>query len=83
MKRTRTRRGLFRNKYSFSEYLVNVGDFVQTEPLPKREAYNIYIAAHMWAWDRSCRVAVESYPVDDNRVVRIKLISNHRERDYK
>jgi hypothetical protein len=80
MRRSRTSHN---NKYGFSEYLTRVGDFVQTEPLSKREAYNIYIASHMWAWEHMCRVSVRSYPSGDNRIVRITLISKDRERFFK
>ena len=80
----RTKRTNWSNKYSFSQYLDRPGDFVETEPLPLHDARNITVAAHMWAWDHSCRVSVSSYRVGmDRRVVRVTLTDRKRERDYR
>ena len=71
------------NKYKFSEYLVNVGDFIETNPVTRADVKKLNKAAHFWAYQHKCRVSVIYYPLpDDMCTVVITLVSKHRYRDY-
>jgi hypothetical protein len=83
-RRIRTKRTNNRNKYSFSEHLERPGDYIQTLPMSKREAWNIMYAAQMWAYDHMFRVSCARYPAaDDKQFVVITLVARDRERDYR
>jgi len=71
------------NKYGFSVNLTRPGDWVETNPLTKKEYYNIQDAAHFWAWKHGVTIKTRSWPVDnEHRCMRITLVKLHRERNY-
>lgn len=73
-------------KYNFNQHLRRVGDFVETHPLSPKETHNIICAAHMWAWENRVRVTTNKYKQKSDGssyIVRVTLVSNMRERDYR
>ncbi len=71
------------NKYRFSENLVDVGDFVETFPMPYEDCQRIQDAAHAWAWQHKYRVTTRCLPArEGGYFIRITLTSKVRVRDY-
>ncbi len=55
------------NKYSFSEHLQQVGDWVRTGPLSAKDLKRFRDAAYDWAWQRKWRVTCKSIRVADDK----------------
>lgn len=71
------------NKYSFSKYLVNKGDWIRTNPLCKRDIKKINDAAYQWAWYKGYAVKCVVFRVDyDMYEVEITLVSKVKRRDF-
>ena len=47
-----------KNKYSFTENLQRVGDFVRTHPLDAKDVKRFRDAAYFWAWNKGYKVHV-------------------------
>lgn len=79
-----TEEGFFpANKYSFSEHLTRVGDFVVTHPLDKKDRKRFLDAAYMWAWSRQWKVSCKSKKVAlDKWEVRCMLVSKKAGREF-
>lgn len=72
-----------KDKYSFSTYLTDVGDFVRTFPLSYKDMKRIRDAAHFWAWQRGWKVTCPSFQKSDTTwEVEITLISKVYSRDF-
>ena len=83
MRPTQINRQFPKPKYNFTHHLKNVGDWVETEPLGKKEYYNFLAASHFWAWRRGWVVVCSSTPDGTGKkYVRLTLTAKHRERDY-
>lgn len=73
-----------KNKYHFSKYLVDVGDYLVTEPItPRKKAKLFAQAAYFWAWNHRKVIKTNIQPnVDNTWTVTVTLVSKHRKRDY-
>jgi hypothetical protein len=70
------------DKYQFSKYLTDVGDYVETFPMPVEDQVRMRYAAHRWAYDRKWTISFRRYWRPDGRVCRVTLVKKHRIRDF-
>ncbi len=73
------------NKYGFSENLKEVGDYVETFPIPYEDCVKIRKAAHLWAWFHKYRVVTKCIKQWETGLyyIRVTLTAKVRIRDYK
>jgi hypothetical protein len=72
------------DKYGFTENLRDVGDYVETYPMPQADAHRLRYAAHQWAYRHDVRVRVERFRAsEDTWYCRVFLTAKVRIRDYK
>lgn len=68
-------------KYNFTIHLRELGDWVQTNPIPYADYIKIKDAAKFWAWRHDVRVTIRSAKVgDDQYIVTVRLVSLTRKR---
>lgn len=65
--------------YGFSEHLKEVGDCLETFPLPVSERRKFLKAAHIWAYRKGYTVKVESVGYILERCMRVTLIKKYRQ----
>lgn len=75
------------NKYNFSSYLKQIGDFVETMPMTREECEKVRYAVLIWAYRKHCRVKTEKIYYADGDSLRIEVVSHTRKerrnaRDY-
>lgn len=72
-----------RNKYSFTEHLTRVGDWVRTHPMGLADCKRFRDAAYEWAWHKGWRVSVNRFRVAEALWECIcTLKAKHRIREY-
>ena len=78
---TETTKTFPKSKYGFSQYLINIGDFVETEEMSHKDYIKVNDAAKFWAYHHKKRVKIKSLQVKPGLyVVRVTLIAKHRKR---
>jgi hypothetical protein len=55
------------NKYFFDKYLKDIGDWVETDHLTKKELKNFKDAAHIWAWRRKWAVQCQRIVANEEK----------------
>lgn len=72
-----------KDKYGFSTYLTDVGDFVRTYPLSKDDRFRFKRAAYDWAWHHKCRVEIRYFQKsEDTWEVECTLVAKIYIRDF-
>jgi hypothetical protein len=69
------------NKYKFSSHLKEIGDFIETYPLPFEDRKKLKYAALIWAYRKKYVVKTETV-YDGGTCVRITLVSKRRPSRY-
>lgn len=70
------------NKYAFGIHLTYPGDWIETNPMTKKEAQAVQHAAWKWAWWHKYTVSATIHPFNDGWVCKVVLVKKHRNRDY-
>lgn len=71
------------NKYNFSRYLTEIGDWVETHPIPLDQVLKLKYAIYAWAWYHKLKVKTKRIPAGDGKYrYRMTLVKKVRFRDY-
>ena len=65
-------------KYRFSEHLLKVGDWVESDAIPFEERDKIKKAAHFWAYKHRCTVKTTTLRKYGGKVIRVEVIKAYR-----